>query len=190
MLEPPTYRVGGRYGELRLGSSSMVLSKRKGGNGMSGSVLAQVASGGPTSSHPIAIPMTTRNHRARLGRLRRREAEEAAAAPGSTTETIGEIGECDSALGAMLIKRWSWGETSAAEVQRCAKLAYDDQVAILRKLGIGSEAASTTLKALASLGTWGRNRYNVSQELKRFLGEPAMPAPTMFPVPAKVTRAK
>lgn len=79
----------------------------------------------------------------------------------------------DSHLACHLIHEWAWGKISATEVQRLSKLSFDDQVSLLTRLGIPTEQASTSLRALAQLGDSGRHSQNIHKQLVTFLGEPS-----------------
>lgn len=84
-----------------------------------------------------------------------------------------------------LIKEWSWGHLSATKLQVIARKAYEDQVQILRRLGISEDCVDDTLKRIASLGSSGKHPGNCHSELLRFLGEPSTPSPMMHPIPIK-----
>ena len=95
----------------------------------------------------------------------------------------------DSELVAHLVFEWSWGHVSAPGMQAIAHKAFNDQVALLSSLGMSPDNISSTLKKVASLGTWGKNDQNCNRELLQWLGEPDTPPPFMHPVPLKVPKA-
>ena len=60
-------------------------------------------------------------------------------------------------------------------MQDLAKKAYDDQLTLLRKVGLSENHASTTLASLARLGTNGANQGNIHAELLIWFGSPCTP---------------
>ena len=58
-----------------------------------------------------------------------------------------------------------------------ASKSYEDQCALLDNLGLSSQLASSPLRQLAGLGSSGRNKNNITKELKLWLGEPNIPRP-------------
>jgi hypothetical protein len=74
-----------------------------------------------------------------------------------------------------LIQEWGWGHCSAADVQRTAELAYNDQVAILKSLGLPEVHADPVLKHLSGLGGSGTFSGNIQRDLFRYLGQPSLP---------------
>jgi hypothetical protein len=83
----------------------------------------------------------------------------------------------DSHLAKHLIVEWAWGHMSAAEVQRLAALAYDDERELLSKLRQPPSSGSASIKALAGLGNFGKHSQNIHRDLVAFLGEPDSPPP-------------
>ena len=101
----------------------------------------------------------------------------------------------DSDLSVSILKEYLLGDKSAAEVQRLAYLAYKDQLQVLRKDAVAQgrniqDQTSKTLKALASMGNWGKRPGNVNTEIMSFLGEPKMPPPLKIEVTLKVPKPK
>ena len=89
----------------------------------------------------------------------------------------------DSGLVLHLLKEWSWGHLSATKMQQIALQSYKDQVLLLKTLRLSEDFAHTTLKKLASLGSFGKFPNNCHTELMCWLGEPSTPAPFMHQVP-------
>jgi hypothetical protein len=83
------------------------------------------------------------------------------------------------------VNEWAWGHISAAEVQRIAYLAYQDECNLLAKLGCPSSAGSTSLKALSGLGNSGRCNQNIHRDLMIYFGEPDAPPPLKVLIPVR-----
>ena len=96
----------------------------------------------------------------------------------------------DSGLGKFLVQSWSWGEKSAAEVQRLTSKAREDEQALLRRCGLDVSLGSSMLKALAGLGSNGKFVGNINKELQRHLGEPDVPIATTFEIPMRVLKPR
>ena len=96
----------------------------------------------------------------------------------------------DSELGKFLVQSWSWGWKSAAEVQRLASKAREDEQALLRRCGLDMSLGSSMLKALAGLGANGKFVGNITKELQRYLGEPDMASATTFDIPVRVLKPR
>ena len=92
------------------------------------------------------------------------------------------LGVFDSRLAHHLVMEWGWGHVSATSVQRQAKLAHDDERALLDRLGHGHDHGSRSLKALAELGNSGRLPGNAHRDMVAYLGEPDMPKPLLAQV--------
>eukprot|EP00972_Heterocapsa_arctica_P075478 11132851-Heterocapsa_arctica.AAC.1 len=75
------------------------------------------------------------------------------------------MGIFDSRLAHGLVMDWGWGHMSASSVQRQAKLAHDDERALLDRLGQSPDHGSRSLKALAGLGNSGSLPGNVHRDL-------------------------
>jgi hypothetical protein len=88
----------------------------------------------------------------------------------------------DSELARHLVNEWAWGHISAAEVQRLAQFAHNDEVLLLQRLGFASSSGSKSLKALAGLGNTGRCHQSIHRDLVLYLGEPASPPPLEVPI--------
>ena len=96
----------------------------------------------------------------------------------------------DSELGKALVKDWAWGYKSAAEVQRLAAKAREDELALLRRCGLTDSLGSSMIAALAGLGANGKWVGNISKELKTYLGEPDIPAAPTFDVPVRILKPR
>ena len=96
----------------------------------------------------------------------------------------------DSELAYALIDSWTRGLSSAAEIQRLAHKAHTDMSKVLTSLGKSTDFAPASLRALASFGDWGRYGGNIAAELKRWLGEPSLPAAAMFRIPMVVKKPR
>lgn len=94
----------------------------------------------------------------------------------------------DSTNGKDLVKAWSWGDKPAAEVQRAANLAYTDEQYLLRRLKCHPDKGSQMIKALASIGNWGKQMQHANNNLQTYIGEPNMPKEHMFQVTARVIK--
>jgi hypothetical protein len=116
------------------------------------------------------------------GRKQREEARQSEALPQRVASSHTNF---DSKLARHLIEEWSWGHISAAEVQRLAHFAYDDEVELLGKLGHPSTSGSKSLRALAHLGHSGKWNQNIHRDLVLYLGEPASPPPLEVPIHVK-----
>lgn len=93
-----------------------------------------------------------------------------------------------SQLVTTLVKEWSWGGHSATEVQRLCLKAYRDQEQLLGDLHISIGNIDPSLRAVASLGAWGKYPANVHRELVRWLGNPDPPKPLVVEMPVKVCK--
>jgi hypothetical protein len=93
-----------------------------------------------------------------------------------------------SELVASLILDWAWGDKSASEVQGACVRAYRDQEHLLQTLAMSSDHIANDLRAVASLGAWGRIQGNVHRDLVRFLGDPDPPKPLRALIPIKVAK--
>ena len=134
------------------------------------------SSGGASSSgaDPPDIAATIRNTR-RGGRVQRHQARvKLAHATASSTEPDADF---DSELVLHLLRQWSWGQISAAELQRLAYKAYQDEINLLKKLNQPEELGSKSLKSMAGVGTFGKNPGNIQKELLLILGQPEIPEP-------------
>lgn len=61
-------------------------------------------------------------------------------------------------------------------MQRTAELAYNDQVAMLRSLGLPEGHADPVLKHFSGLGASGTQMSNINRDLVKYLGQPSLPA--------------
>ena len=74
------------------------------------------------------------------GRNQRAKAQAALAAEDAPMEQQTRVSKLfDSSLAARLVVQWGWGHMSAPEVQKIAKAAFDDQVAVLEKLRLDKQ---------------------------------------------------
>ena len=94
----------------------------------------------------------------------------------------------DSKQALSLVKRWAWGKISAAELQRSAQEALDDQMEVLKGVGATRDFAQKSLRDLAKLGTNGKHTSNIKKELLNLLGEPDTAAAVAYDVPTKVLK--
>ena len=69
--------------------------------------------------------------------------------------------EPDSKLALHLIRKWSWGLYSAAEVSVLAREALADQKVLLEKVGAPANFASRSLEMLANIGSQGSITKNI-----------------------------
>ena len=92
----------------------------------------------------------------------------------------------DSKLAIGLLKEWTLGHISAANLQRHAQQALDDQIELLDRLKISRDNVSQTLKKFASFGCNGTYPGKCHSELIAFLGEPDLPACYQQKVPMQV----
>ena len=78
-----------------------------------------------------------------------------------------EVAVYDSVQGLSLIEKHCIGAMPAVEVQRQSDLALKDQLEALKRAGVSNPKmhASTTLQALAGLGTSGKHKKNCDAEL-------------------------
>ena len=132
-------------------------------------------------------PLAASDVRLRGGRQQRKRklAELVASSSGSLGAIVhhdeGVVNQkFDSDLVAELIKQWCWGFISAVEIQTIAYKAFQDMKSVLIKLNLSHDHIQSSLRFLASLGTWGRYPGHISQELKIWLGEPSIPPPRSF----------
>mgnify|MGYP006999510162 CR=1 FL=1 len=86
---------------------------------------------------------------------------------------------------------------SAAEVQRLAHLAPQDEQCTLERISAKlqrdvavKEERSSVLKSLASLGDWGRYHGNCRRDLLKLLGQPSTPEPLHAPIENKILKPK
>jgi hypothetical protein len=91
----------------------------------------------------------------------------------------------DSNLAKHLVNERAWGHISAAEVQRISALAFEDESELLRKLGQPPGSGSSSIRALATLGSFGKHSQNIHRDLVAFLGEPDSPQPLQVPISIK-----
>jgi hypothetical protein len=127
----------------------------------------------------------------RGGRLRQQRAREAlqnAEEHDRQQNRPAETGRITSELVAALLKEWSWGEQSAAGIQRLCMTAYNDQKTLLRKNDLSEDLIDGSLQAMAKLGSWGRYSNNCQRDLLRWLGDPEAPAPFAVEIPIKVVK--
>ena len=116
------------------------------------------------------------------------EGTQSASASASASTGASEGDRFDSRQGRDFLRKYTSGRLSAAEVQRSAALAYDDQQELLAKVGGNADHASQTLQKLAGLGASGRHPKNCNAELKTYLGEPAAPKPLEVEIECKKAR--
>ena len=130
-------------------------------------------------------------YNARRGGRRAREAalENVAAAAGQQGQAhAAVVAQLDSELVKALVKEWGCGVHSSAELQRLCAHAFRDQESLLQRLGQSSEHISSSLRAVASLGSWGKHQGNINRELIRFLGEPDPPKPLIVDMPIRIAK--
>jgi hypothetical protein len=77
---------------------------------------------------------------------------------------------------------------SAAELQRLAFLAWEEQIASLKGLGSPSDHIHGSLDVLAHLGCKGKYTADIQTDLVSYLGEPSVSAPFVVNVPLKVQK--
>ena len=143
-----------------------------------------------SSSGVGAAPDDVRLRGGRQQRKRKLQEVEAQHDVRSDNEVVTRKFEFDAALAAELIERWCWGFCSAVDVQKLSHKSFLDMRAVLQKTGMSDDHIPSSLKALASLGTWGRHPGNVNKELKSLLGEPSYPPPRSFPLRVKVSKPR
>ena len=125
------------------------------------------------------------------GRLQRAKLRAAQGAQSSKGPAPGRAQQAyDSCLAEHLLRQWAWGDISATALQELAMKAYQDEVNLLRAHGIHEAQVHSSLKSLASLGTWGKHSGNVHSQLLAWLGEPPTPAPMKHQVPLLAQKVK
>ena len=70
-----------------------------------------------------------------------------------------------SELGSKALDNWAWGFIGGKETNEYGRASYNDQLKLLRRLGISEEFACPALKKLAELGSTGRNPQNINREI-------------------------
>ena len=75
-------------------------------------------------------------------------------------------------------------------MQKEAHAAYEDQVKLLRRLGVSIEFSDSILKTLAELGSKGKYEGNIKRDLMAAIGYPKMPEAIEFAVPMRITKPK
>jgi len=124
------------------------------------------------------------------GGRRQREAARAALVEGETQAGAAVVSTAvpgiTSRLVASLIADWGWGKLSAAEVQRLGHNAWQDQKALLERVGASSGEIDQGLVAIAKLGNWGQYPANMHRELVSWLGEPTPPKPMDIEIPVRI----
>lgn len=75
-------------------------------------------------------------------------------------------------------------------MQEAAKLAYDDQVRLLKNLDIDESHADQVLRHLAQLGKSGSATGNIHRDLVTYLGEPSIPKAFKAAVHVKVEKPR
>ena len=96
----------------------------------------------------------------------------------------------DNQLVLLLVSQSAWGLLSAVSVQQEAHAAYEDQVKLLRRLGVSIEFSDSILKTLAELGSKGKYEGNIKRDLMAAIGYPQMPEAIEFAVPMRITKPK
>ena len=128
--------------------------------------------------------------RLRGGRKQRKRAlEQLAPGEQGPEYSLPKKNKFDSEHAFSLVKKWAWGKSSAAEIQREASSALADQKRLLRRVGKPESIAMASLAKIAGLGNSGKRAGNISAELKRWLGEPQMPI-DYFPVMVKISKPR
>lgn len=98
------------------------------------------------------------------------------------------LGNPDSSLALLLIRKWAWGHYSANEVYELANRALEDQLALLRSLKISDSFASQSLQILAGIGSEGMYPGNMRRDLIVALGEPPVPEPVYIRAPMLIAK--
>ena len=135
-----------------------------------------------SSQNPNPLPHADLIARTRRGGRRQRQYARVLLAS-ATADPQHPKADFDSKLALHLLREWAWGQISAAELQRLAAKAYEDQknlVALVRaqlNIDVSDDLCSKTLRALANLGSNGVHSNNCQRDLKAFLGAPSTPQP-------------
>ena len=94
----------------------------------------------------------------------------------------------DSGLVLSSLSQWAWGHISATVLQETCLKSYNDQIKLLKSLGLSEDHAHKSLHKLASLGSYGKQPHNVLPQLLTYLGSPGYPPPVTFPLYMKVLK--
>ena len=141
---------------------------------MASSGSGRIGSGRVDAEQQAEIDMRAR----RGGRRQRAEArcDMGASVEGSATRQL-----FDNQLASSYIEDWAWGHASACEVQRKAKLAFDEEVKLLQRFDLSAESASQTMNMLAALGNDGKIQATYIEISSRVLANPIIPSPPTYP---------
>ena len=81
----------------------------------------------------------------------------------------------DSEAAFYAVKSWAWGHSSAVQLQETMQHNFNDQVRLLRNLGLNTDLCCQSLKDLSKLGAHGRHPGNIKRDLVGLLGAPQVP---------------
>jgi hypothetical protein len=95
-----------------------------------------------------------------------------------------------STLAKHLLQQWAWGHYSAAELQRLAFAAREDEKAAVVRAGGNHGHCDESLAKLAALGRNGQYSGNIQRDLIRWLGETNIPSPLSVNIEAKIIKPK
>ena len=88
-----------------------------------------------------------------------------------------------------VVKAWAWGEISGPRLQATMSDAYEDQLAILDRVGMSRDFVASSVSSLAALGSHGRYPNNIRRDLLRRLGIVKLPEPLYSDVRMRVPKA-